>query len=531
MSSFPLVTTQKVFHATIQAIQEWFTIFELQDLTPKYLYAWIILAACCKNTSGIKHLQLHNMPMFIFYLLEIYINTKQITSTYVEEASIQTVEQEFSIVRDHLKSAAYDIQKNNVTFTVLFDYQKHQDSICKLYKMAGLGELVDINVLNSQIIEFEEKQTEIKQLLFFNSEVCTPGNSLLTFMKSFSVHFPSLLDEYVTSVLSSFDSSSTDSSAFQLTLDQLTTKCYYIKGELSLLSRDVFEFISFFSTNNNLLFLSLLRQITSHRLRKISAPSDKHLDFKQFVQCLHETYQHMHSMCIGDSSYTYVQSLFTHYSIRSTDLNNIVENLSKFPKFSLILRDGFPSLCLFELQAISRYILSIVELCENFNLQVCMSSFDYQSLQKHSCNLRDIKYCEKVNIPLANQLMRDISQLTSSMTIDRMRLMATVAKCNEVKLVFNELNLKNGRTDFELLLTKILSDSKLAEHHLLISTNLLPVYDCLTPLFDENLHFTKLMNLYSNLPIDNEEETAVKLEQFRSNINVFRLCFEHVNAF
>ena len=439
-----------------------------------------------------------------------------ITSCTPMKEYVHSIAQQFNS-RQLLKSQLITLKEKLIIF----------NDILKLY---GELEPIDINVLNSQISEFEEKQTEVKQLLFFNSEVCTPGNSLLTFMKSFSVHFPSLLDEYVTSVLSSFDSSSTDSSAFQLTLDQLTTKCYYIKGELSLLSRDVFEFISFFSTNNNLLFLSLLRQITSHRLRKISAPSDKHLDFKQFVQCLHETYQHMHSMCIGDSSYTYVQSLFTHYSIRSTDLNNIVENLSKFPKFSLILRDGFPSLCLFELQAISRYILSIVELCENFNLQVCMSSFDYQSLKKHSCNLRDIKYCEKVNIPLANQLMRDISQLTSSMTIDRMRLMAAVAKCNDVKLVFNELNLES-RTDLELLLTNILSDSKLAEHHLLTSTNLLPVYDCLTPLFDENLHFTKLMNLYSNLPIDNEEETAVKLEQFRSNINVFRLCFEHVIAF
>ena len=440
-----------------------------------------------------------------------------ITSCTPMKESVHSIVRKF-ISRQLLKSQLITLKEKLIIF----------NNILKLY---GEIEPIDINVLNSQISEFEEKQTEIKQLVFFNSEVCTPDNSLLMFMKSFSVHFPSLLDEYVTSVLSTFDSPSTDSSASQLTLDQLTTKCSYIKGELSLLSRDVFEFISFFSTNNNLIFLSLLRQITSHRLRKLSAPSDKHLDIKQFVQCLHETYQHMHSMCIGDSSYTYVQSLFTHYSIRSTDLNNIVENLSKFPKFSLIMRDGFPSLCLFELQAISRYIVSIVELCENFNLQFCMSSFDYQSLKKHSCNLRDIKYCEKVNIPLANQLMRDISQLTSSMTIDRMRLMAKVAKCNEVKLVFNKLNLKNGRTDLELLLTKILSDSKLAEHHLLISTNLLPVYDWLTPLFDENLHFTELMNSYSNLPIDNEEETAVRLGQFRSNINVFRLCFEHVNAF
>ena len=353
MSPFPLMTTQKVFQATTQAIQEWFTIYELQDLTPKYLYAWIIMAACCKNTSGVKHLQLHNMPMFIFFLLEIYINTKQIVSTYVEESSIQTVEREFSNVRDHLKSVAYDIQKSNVTFTLLFEYLNNNDTICRLYKMADLGDLIimkepvhsishkfnsralfksqlltlkeniilfndtlrlygeleiDRNVLNSQINEFEEKQRDIKQLLFLNTEVCTTGNSLLEFMRNFSVFIPCMLNEYVKSVLSSFDSSSTHHTTVEITLEQLTTKCSYIRRELSLFSQDVFEFISFFSTNNNLLFLSLLGQITAHRVSQLSPASEMHLDIKQFVQCVHETYQHMHSMCIGDCTYSQVQT-------------------------------------------------------------------------------------------------------------------------------------------------------------------------------------------------------------------------------
>ena len=402
------------------------------------------------------------------------------------------------------------------------------NDILRLY-----GELeIDRNLLNSQINEFEEKQRDIKQLLFLNTEVCTTGNSLLEFMKNFSVFIPCMLDEYIKSVLSSFDSSSTHHTTVEITLEQLTTtKCSYIRRELSLFSQDVFEFISFFSTNNNLLFLSLLGQITSHRVSQLSPASKMHLDIKQFVQCVHETYQHMHSMCIGDCTYSQVQTLFMHSSIRSIDLKNIANNLSEFPKFSLLLGDGFPSLCLFELQAISNCIPSIVELCENFNLQVCMSSFAFQSLQKHSCNLRDIKYCERISIPLASQLLRDISQLTSSMTLDRMRLMATVAKCNDILLVFNELGLKSGRIEVETLLSKILSESQLVEHRLLISNNLLPVYDCLTPLFDKNMHFGELMNLYSNLPINNEEETAVKLQQLKSNINVVKLCFERVCAF
>ena len=434
----------------------------------------------------------HNLSLFV-------------ASCTLMSESARLIVQQFNS-RQMLKSQLYPLKEKLTEF----------NNILELY---GELEPIDINALSSQICEFEEKQREIQHLLFFNPDVCTAGSSLLHFMKNYSVNYPPILDEYVTFVLSRSD-------ANEVTLVELRTKCSFLRKELSLLSGDVFNFMSFFSTNNNLLFLSLLGQITSHRVKQLA----QQLDIKQFVQCVHETYRHMHSMCIGDFSYSQLQSLFVHSSTRSADLKNIVDNLSEFPKFSLILRDGFPSLCLFELQAFSHYIPSVVQLCENYNLGVCMNSFDYQSLQRHSYNLLDIKYCDKINIPLATQLMRDISQLTSSMSLNRMKLMATIAICNEIVLVFKELNLKKGRTDLEHLLSRILSDPELAEHHLLISANLLPVYDCLTPLFDNDLHFSDLMHLYSTLPLDNEEATALKLEQFKSNINVIKLCFVRVNA-
>ena len=79
-----------------------------------------------------------------------------------------------------------------------------------------------------------------------------------------------------------------------------------------------------------------------------------------------------------------------------------MKDFSEFPSFSTLLIDGFLSLCLFELHLMSCYLPSVVKLCENFALRVCINNLQFKSLDKHSRNLLDLYYCEGVTISKGN---------------------------------------------------------------------------------------------------------------------------------
>ena len=354
-------------------------------------------------------------------------------------------------------------------------------------------------------------------MLFLNPGLSSEersDNSLLLFLNLFLVSIPKQLQDCVDLVLSDNNN---------ITLKQLTQSCNYIKEELAMISEDTFEFISFFVTRNNILFLSLLRQKTS--MSRLSHLAEVQLDILQFVEYIHETYQQIHSMCIGDYTFTQVQRITGISSINANDLSLIVKDFSEFPPFSILLTDGFPSLCLFELHLVSCYIPSIINLCEKFDMRVCINSLQFKSLHKHSRNLTDSQYRDGITISKGNQLMRDINQFINYMTISRLKLFDTLSKCKEILLLLKNLDLKEGRISLENIQSNILNDSKLSEHHSLVSDNLLPVYDVLCPLFDDKINFTQLILAYSNLQIADEEVTSLKLERFLSNMNVFKSLF------
>ena len=391
--------------------------------------------------------------------------------------------------------------------------KEYLDVINTCLSLYSDSELIQIESINSKIHEFEFSKSDIKKLLLFNPESSaeeTSDNSLLVFMNYYFVCIPKQLQDCVDLVLSDNN----------ITLKQLIRLCNCSKAELAEMSEDTFEFISFFVTRNNILFLSLLRQKTS--MNRLSHLTEVQLDISHFVEYIQETYQQMHSMCIGDYTFTQVQLISGISSVSSKDLSVIVKDFSEFPSFSTLLIDGFLSLCLFELHLMSCYLPSVVKLCENFDLRVCINNLQFKSLDKHSRNLLDLHYCEGVTISKGNQLMRDINRLINSMTISRLKLFNTLSKCREISLLFKKLDLKEGRIILENIQSNILNDPDLSEHHSLVSDNLLPVYDVLCPLFEDKINFTQLMLAYSNLHITDEEGIYLKLEIFLANINVLK---------
>ena len=419
----------------------------------------------------------------------------------------------YSIMKKHFLLIIEMYFSRELLYSQLHILKEYLDVINTSLYIYSESDPIQIESINSQIHEFEVTNNHIKKSLFFNTELSaeeTRNNSLFVFLNYSTVCVPERLQHCVDLVLSDNN----------ITLKQLTQSCNYIKEELVMISEDTFEFISFFVTRNNILFLSLLRRMTS--MNRLLDPTGVQLDISQFVEYIHETYQQIHSMCMGDYTFTQVQLIPGISSISSQELSVVVKDLSEFPTFSALLRDGFPSLCLFELHLLSSYLPSIVKLCENFDMRVCINNLQFRSLHKHSRNLLDSRYCEGVTISKGNQLMRDINQLINCMTISRLKIFDTLSKCREILILFKKLDLKEGRISLENIQSNILNNSKLLEHHFLVSDNLLPVYDVLCPLFDDKINFTQLMLAYSNLHIPDEGATSFKLERFLSNINVFK---------
>ena len=439
--------------------------------------------------------QITSCDLSIYPNVDIFLNSYSITKSCF-----------FEIIEKYFSRELFYFQ--------LLILKEYLDVINTCLSLYSESEPIQIESINSQIHEFEFSKSDIKKFLLFNPESSaeeTSDNSLLVFLKNSSVCILKQLQDCVDLVFSEDDN---------ITLKQLTRSCNCIKEELSEISEDTLEFISFFVTRNNILFLSLLRQKTS--TNRLSHLTELQLDISQFVEYIHETYQQMHSMCIGDYTFTQVQLIPGISSVSSKDLSVIVKDFSEFPSFSTLLIDGFLSLCLFELHLMSCYLPSVVKLCENFDLRVCINNLQFKSLHKHSRNLLDLHYCEGVTISKGNQLMRDINRLINSMTISRLKLFNTLSKCREISLLFKKLDLKEGRIILENIQSNILNDPDLSEHHSLVSDNLLPVYDVLCPLFEDKINFTQLMLAYSNLHITNEEGIYLKLEIFLANINVFK---------
>ena len=177
--------------------------------------------------------------------------------------------------------------------------KEYLDVINTCLSLYSESEPIQIESINSQIHEFEISKSDIKKLLLFNPESSaeeTSDNSLLLYMNYSYVCIPKQLQDCVDLVLSEDNN---------ITLKQLIRSFNCIKEELSEISRVTFEFISFFVTRNNIIFLSLLRQKPS--MNRLSHLTEVQLDISQFVEYIHETYQQMHSMCIGDYTFTQVQ--------------------------------------------------------------------------------------------------------------------------------------------------------------------------------------------------------------------------------
>ena len=424
--------------------------------------------------------------------------------------NVDIFQNSYSITKNHFFEIIEKYFSRELFYFQLLILKEYLDVINTCLSIYSESEPIQIESINSQIHEFEFSKSDIKKLLLFNPESSaeeTSDNSLLVFMNYYFVCIPKQLQDCVDLVLSDDN----------ITLKQLIRSCNCIKGELSEISEDTFEFISFFVSRNNIIFLSLLRQKTS--MNRLSHLTEVQLDISQFVEYIHETYQQMHSMCIGDYTFTQVQLIPGISSVSTRDLSVIVKDFSEFPSFSTLLIDGFLSLCLFELHLMSCYLPSVVKLCENFD---CINNLQFKSLDKHSHNLLDLHYCEGVTISKGNQLMRDINRLINSMTISRLKLFNTLSKCREISLLFKKLDLKEGRIILENIQSNILNDPDLLEHHSLVSDNLLPVYDVLCPLFEDKINFTQLMLAYSNLHITDEEGISLKLERFLANINVLK---------
>ena len=114
-------------------------------------------------------------------------------------------------------------------------------------------------------------------------------------------------------------------------------------------------------------------------MNRLSHLTEVQLDISQFVEYIHETYQQMHSMWIGDYTFTQVQLIPGISSVSSKDLSVFVKDFSEFPSFSTLLIDGFLSLCLFDFKEFVM-ILSLVILTNFYNKCLYLCRFLYTTL-------------------------------------------------------------------------------------------------------------------------------------------------------
>ena len=524
------MTTQKVFQATTQAIQEWFTIYELQDLTPKYLYAWIIMAACCKNTSGIKHLQLHNMPMFIFFLLEIYINTKQIASTYVEESSIQTVEREFSIVRDHLKSAAYDIQKNNVTFTLLFDYLKNQDSICKLYKMAGLGEVFTKEELGKLNTLFNQVNCKLSRKLILQLPKKTfppcPWRLLKDALEQFGVEVENLnrIHKY-------FKIVQMENSEFPCCIDPMPDMKINEYGTITnnilefLLPLEKYEdfFTHFFLQKNDLFMASLTYFCQREKI------GDAPLSVESFANAVSQTYCWLENVIQEKSTFADIKPIFELLDLRVLNIDLIKSQFRKFPGFSTLTQD-LNFMDMFELLQYRVHLPAIKGVCDAYVLTGCIDSPEYKRINQYSEKLMNEVLVNSLTIHDASNFLTDLRKCLSGASPRRLRIFDVMLSAKEFynfltdpeneyykperrKLFFDEIQIITGDLQNEDYNDKILS-------HLLIA------YNFIIPFCFKEHSFKELMKLIASENFKNGEDSGFEqLETVNRNIQQIRLWF------
>ncbi|KAI6653727.1 hypothetical protein LOD99_3231 [Oopsacas minuta] len=530
MSPIPLITTTKVFKAATNAIQEWFTVYEIQDLTPKYCYAWVIMAACCKNTSGIKHLQLHNMPLFIVYLLEIYNNTHQIASTYVEVSSIQTVDREFSIVREHLQSAAYDIQKNNVTFTLLFEYLKNQDAICKLYKMAGLGEVFTKEELGKLNTLYNQVNTTLSRKLILQLPKKAYPPSQWKLLKDSLEHFGVEVVPLIM-IHKNFKIIQMENSEYPCCVEPMPDIKINEYGELTnsilafLKPLEQYEdfFTHFFLQKNDLFMASL--SYFCQRERTGTA----RLSIESFASAVTQTYIWLENVIQEKSTFADIRPIFELLDLQVLNVDLIKSQFRKFPRFSSLTRD-LNFMDMFELLQYRAHLPAIKRVCDAYSLTRFTDSHEYRKINQYSEKLQDDKLVDVLTIETASTYLNDLRRCLSGTSPRRLRIFEVMLSAKEFynflvdpeneyykterrKLFFDEIEIITGDLQNQDYNDKILSHLQIA-------------YNFIIPFCFKDLSFPKLMQRIASEEYKNGEESGFEqLETVNRNIQQIRLWF------
>ena len=530
MSPLPLTTTQKVFQAATCAIQEWFNKYEIQELTPKYLYAWVVMAACCKNTSGIKHLQLHNMPMFVYYLLEIYSNTHQIASTYLEVSSIQTVENEFSIVRDHLQSAAYDIQKNNVTFTLLFEYLKNQDAIYKLYKMAGLGEVFTKEELGKLNTHYNQVNNILSKKLILQLPKRTfppcPWKLLKDSLEQFGVEVFPLIQ-----IHKNFKILALENSDYPCCVEPMPDIKINEYGELTesilnfLKPLEKYEdfFTHFFLQKNDLFMASLNYFCQREKTGNTS------LSIESFSNAVAQSYIWIENVILEKSTFADIRPIFELLDLQVLNVDLIKSQFRKFPGFSNLTRD-LNFMDIFELLQYRAHLPAIKRVCEAYALNGCTRSHEYIKINKYVEKLQKDEMVDVLTILTASQYLVDLRECLSGNSPRRLRIFEVMLSAKDFynflvdpeneyykperrKLFFDEIEIITGDLQNQDYNDKILSHLQIA-------------YNFIIPFCFREYSFSQLMKQIASDEYKNGEESGFEqLETVNENIQQIRLWF------
>ena len=530
MSPQPTLTTTKVFAASIGTVQEWFKRFEVQDLTPKYLYAWKMLASCCKNTTGIKHLQLHNMPQFISSLLELYSNTTLIANTYLEETCIQTVVEFFANVREHLKAAAYDIQKNNITFTLLYEYLKNQDNICKLYRMSELGKVFtkeDLGKFNTQYNQVNNKLSKklILQLPKKSFPHC-PWKLLKDALEQFGVEVA-----HLSRIHTFFKVVQTDSSEYPCCIEPMPD--IKINEHEGLSSQNLEsleplekyeEFFTYFFLQKNDLFMASLCYFCQREKKE-----DDPLSIESFGAAVAHTYEWLDNLIQEKSTFADIKPIFELLDPRVLNLDLIKSQFRKFPHFASLTRD-LKFMNLFELLLYRAHLPAIEQACESYGLEGCKQSPQFRKIIKFSEKPQDDYFVNQLTISDASNYLYELRNYLSGASPRRLRIFDIMISAKEFynflmdpeneyykterrKLFFDEIKIITGDLQNEDYNDKILSHLQIA-------------YKFIVPFCFKDSSFSELMKQITSEEFKNGEESGFEeLETVNRNINQIRLWF------
>ena len=470
------------------------------------------------------------MPMFIFFLLEIYLNTKLIASTYLEETSIQTVEKEFAIVRDHLKSAAYDIQKNNVTFTILSDYRRNQDAICRLYKMAGLGEVFtkeELGKLNTLYNEVNSKLSR-KLILQLPKKTFPPSNwkLLKDALDQFGVEI-----ENLNKIHKYFKIVQMENSEFPCYIDPMPD----IKiNDYGAITNNIMEFLQplekyedffthFFLQKNDLFMASLTYFCQREKV------DDTPLSVTAFANAVSQTYNWLENVIQERSTFADIKPIFELLDLRVLNIDLIKSQFRKFPGFSSLTRD-LNFMDMFELLQYRVHLPAIKSVCDSYLLTGCIESNEYKRINSCSEKLMDDNFVNFLTIHDASTYLSDLRRCLSGASPRRLRIFDVMLSAKEFynflidpeneyykperrKLFFDEIQIITGDLQNEDYNDKILS-------HLLIA------YNFIIPFCVKEHSFRELMKLIASEDFKNGEESGFEqLETVNRNIQQIRLWF------